>query len=75
MSRPCAWCLAERGQAPQPGDSHGICPRHKAEMLGDRRYAFSGTVLLWSAVLFISCVLGLIIGNAVALTADWWSHH
>lgn len=31
---PCAWCLAEHGQAPQPGDSHGICRRHRNEMLG-----------------------------------------
>lgn len=34
VNRPCAWCLAERGQAPHPGDSHGICRRHKNEVLG-----------------------------------------
>jgi hypothetical protein len=29
---PCAWCLAERNQAPEP-DSHGICARHTAMLL------------------------------------------
>lgn len=34
MSRPCAWCLSERGERPHPGDSHGICRRHRNEVLG-----------------------------------------
>lgn len=29
----CAWCVKERGVAPTPGASHGICGRHQAEML------------------------------------------
>lgn len=28
---PCAWCISERGEKPQPGDSHGICQRHADE--------------------------------------------
>jgi hypothetical protein len=28
----CAWCLAERGEMPQDGDSHGICPDHADSM-------------------------------------------
>jgi hypothetical protein len=29
----CAWCLAEQGIAPDPGDSHGICAFHSAQVL------------------------------------------
>ena len=29
---PCAWCLAEQGIAPR-NESHGICPRHRRELL------------------------------------------
>ena len=33
MSLPvCAWCLKERGEPPQPDESHGICPRHAGEV-------------------------------------------
>lgn len=33
----CAWCLQEAGEQTQPGQSHGICPRHREEFL--REYA------------------------------------
>lgn len=91
---PCAWCLAEHGQAPQPGDSHGICRRHRNQMLGvpevrvwfwsdtgwpvpvgNPRFAFAGTVLLWSAASFAAVLAGLFVGQVMALTVDWLSNH
>lgn len=30
---PCSWCEKEQGLTPKPGDSHGICKRHKAQEL------------------------------------------
>jgi len=29
----CAWCQKERGEQPQPGQSHGTCERHRDGML------------------------------------------
>lgn len=29
----CSWCQAELNVKPQPGESHGICPRHHAAVL------------------------------------------
>ena len=34
-THPCSWCIAERGERPHAGDSHGICPAHKARMLAE----------------------------------------
>lgn len=31
----CAWCQAEMRAPKRPGESHGICARHKAQMLAD----------------------------------------
>lgn len=31
--RRCAWCDADRGLEVKAGQTHGICPRHKREML------------------------------------------
>jgi hypothetical protein len=31
----CAWCLHERGEAPQAGQSHGICEPHRRQLLAD----------------------------------------
>lgn len=28
----CAWCQKEAGVPGQPGENHGICERHRAEM-------------------------------------------
>lgn len=28
----CAWCQQERGEKPQPHQSHGICKKHLEEM-------------------------------------------
>lgn len=28
----CAWCQADGLRLPRPNESHGICPRHLAEM-------------------------------------------
>ena len=33
FANPCAWCLAARGEKAGPGVSHGICKRHKEELL------------------------------------------
>jgi hypothetical protein len=30
---PCAWCQKEKGEVSPPGVSHGICERHRDEML------------------------------------------
>jgi hypothetical protein len=30
----CSWCQQERGVRPRRGESHGICLRHKREVLG-----------------------------------------
>lgn len=27
----CAWCLKERGEKPNPADTHGVCERHMRE--------------------------------------------
>ena len=32
-SKPCSWCQKEQGIKPLPGESHGICEKHKAEFL------------------------------------------
>lgn len=32
MTTLCAWCLAERGEAPNENDSHGICEEHAAQI-------------------------------------------
>jgi hypothetical protein len=29
----CAWCNQETGRTSKPGTSHGICARHKAQVL------------------------------------------
>lgn len=34
----CAWCLQEAGEAPQDGDSHGICARHAEQMIRQRHW-------------------------------------
>jgi hypothetical protein len=31
----CAWCQKERGEVAQPGQSHGVCERHRAEWFRD----------------------------------------
>lgn len=31
----CAWCEREKGNKPDPGISHGICPRHYRQLLSD----------------------------------------
>ena len=31
----CAWCQADGLRLPRSNDSHGICPRHKAEMVAE----------------------------------------
>lgn len=33
----CAWCLAERGEAPQAGESHGVCERHAAALVAEAK--------------------------------------
>lgn len=33
----CAWCQRESGQQPEAGQSHGICPAHRAAMLAEIR--------------------------------------
>ena len=33
MNKRCAWCLGENNETPLPTESHGICARHKAELL------------------------------------------
>ena len=35
MKTICAWCQKEANEKPEPGQSHGICQRHKREMLID----------------------------------------
>jgi hypothetical protein len=32
---PCSWCEAETGRTSKPGTSHGICQRHKAQVLAE----------------------------------------
>ena len=32
MKKYCAWCLDERHELPQVGDSHGICRKHAREI-------------------------------------------
>lgn len=32
-ARPCAWCLDERGEVADEGDSHGICRTHARGLL------------------------------------------
>lgn len=29
----CAWCQKEFSVKPKPGESHGICPKHRAMIL------------------------------------------
>jgi hypothetical protein len=31
-NNPCAWCLHERDEKPNPEHSHGICERHFEEV-------------------------------------------
>ena len=31
----CAWCNQESGRTSPPGTSHGVCDRHKAQMLAE----------------------------------------
>ena len=31
----CAWCQREKGEAPKPNQSHGICERHRDVMLAE----------------------------------------
>ncbi len=31
----CSWCDAETSREPQPGDSHGICARHRDQLLAE----------------------------------------
>lgn len=33
MDTICSWCLEEQGEAPQDGDSHGICQPHADQMM------------------------------------------
>ncbi len=33
----CAWCMKEHAIKSHPNQSHGICERHKSEMLADAR--------------------------------------
>lgn len=35
MKTHCAWCMKEEGVAPRPGESHGICQRHRAAVLAE----------------------------------------
>lgn len=35
MEKVCAWCQKEKGQASKPGQTHGICQRHRDELLAE----------------------------------------
>lgn len=35
MNTRCSWCQVEQNIAPQPGESHGICARHRAAVLAE----------------------------------------
>jgi hypothetical protein len=58
----CSWCLAETNTPPIPGESHGICSRHKREMIAEARADAQGkrpdqVAFSWAALLIIGVLL------------------
>lgn len=35
VEKVCGWCQEERGEEAKPNQSHGICPRHKAQWMAN----------------------------------------